>query len=88
MVVTGVLLCPSLGQQQASLGNATFASVQRGGIGIALNIEHLEPLTNAPADVAAARYGLEKNLGWFADPLFFGVCVYVCVCVSVCVSVC
>jgi len=29
-------------------------------------------LTNSTVDVAAANYGLEKNLGWFADPLFFG----------------
>jgi hypothetical protein len=34
--------------------------------------QHLEPLTDAAEDVAAADYGIEKNLGWFADPLFFG----------------
>ncbi|WIA44472.1 hypothetical protein OEZ86_007218 [Tetradesmus obliquus] len=57
---------------QAKLENATFADAARGKVGIALNIEYLEPLTEAKEDVAAANYGLEKNLGWFADPLFFG----------------
>lgn len=57
---------------QAKLANASFAEAQKGKVGIALNIEYLEPLTEAPEDVNAANYGLEKNLGWFADPLFFG----------------
>uniref|UniRef100_A0A383WHZ0 beta-glucosidase n=1 Tax=Tetradesmus obliquus TaxID=3088 RepID=A0A383WHZ0_TETOB len=57
---------------QAKLDNVTFADAARGKVGIALNIEYLEPLTEAKEDVAAANYGLEKNLGWFADPLFFG----------------
>eukprot|EP00878_Enallax_costatus_P009751 GHUV01010184.1.p1 GENE.GHUV01010184.1~~GHUV01010184.1.p1 ORF type:complete len:541 (+),score=93.23 GHUV01010184.1:583-2205(+) len=57
---------------QPSLDGKTYAEVQKGKIGIALNIEYLEPLTQAPEDVAAAAMGLEKNLGWYADPLFFG----------------
>eukprot|EP00879_Flechtneria_rotunda_P008056 GHRR01008439.1.p1 GENE.GHRR01008439.1~~GHRR01008439.1.p1 ORF type:complete len:521 (+),score=119.18 GHRR01008439.1:997-2559(+) len=57
---------------QLQLGGLTYAQAQKGKIGIALNIEWLEPLTSKPADVVAAKYGIEKNLGWFADPLYFG----------------
>lgn len=57
---------------QEHLGGKSYCDVQDGKIGIALNIEYLAPLTSNPVDVAAANYGLEKNLGWFADPLFFG----------------
>lgn len=48
--------------------------LQAGKIGIALNIEWLEPLTDSPVDKAAATTGVEGALGWFADPLFFGEC--------------
>lgn len=41
-------------------------------MGIALNIEYLEPLTDSAVDKAAASTGIEGALGWFADPLFFG----------------
>jgi hypothetical protein len=41
-------------------------------MGIALNIEYLEPQTDSAVDVAAAKTGIEGALGWFADPLFFG----------------
>jgi len=46
--------------------------LQNGKIGIALNIEYLEPFKDSPVDKAAATTGLEGALGWFADPLFFG----------------
>lgn len=46
--------------------------LQGGKLGIALNIEYLEPWTDSPLDKAAAQTGLESALGWFADPLFFG----------------
>lgn len=46
--------------------------LQAGKIGIALNIEYLEPWTESAVDKAAATTGLEAALGWFADPLFFG----------------
>lgn len=46
--------------------------LQAGKIGIALNIEYLEPWTDSAVDKAAATTGLEAALGWFADPLFFG----------------
>jgi hypothetical protein len=50
----------------------------QGKIGIALNIEWLEPLDASSAtDRAAAATGVEGALGWFADPLFFGECVCV-----------
>jgi beta-glucosidase/6-phospho-beta-glucosidase/beta-galactosidase len=50
---------------------------QGGKMGIALNIEYLEPQTEGPVDVAAAKTGIEGALGWFADPLFFGKLVLV-----------
>jgi beta-glucosidase/6-phospho-beta-glucosidase/beta-galactosidase len=43
-----------------------------GKMGIALNIEYLQPFTDSELDRAAAQTGLEAALGWFADPLFFG----------------
>lgn len=46
--------------------------VQNGKMGIALNIEYLQPWTDSAVDKAAAVTGLESALGWFADPLWFG----------------
>jgi beta-glucosidase/6-phospho-beta-glucosidase/beta-galactosidase len=63
--------------------------LQAGKIGIALNIEYLEPWTDSPVDKAAAQTGLEGALGWFADPLFFGepdCCSAVCTCAPVAAS--
>lgn len=58
--------------------------LQAGKIGIALNIEYLEPWTDSPVDKAAAQTGLEGALGWFADPLFFGEPHLVDVCATTC----
>jgi hypothetical protein len=63
---------------QAHLGGKSYGDAHNGKVGIALNIEYLAPLTNSSVDVAAANYGLEKNLGWFADPIFFGMCCRQC----------
>ncbi len=45
---------------------------QGGQIGLALNCDWREPLTDSPEDKAAAQRALEFYLGWFADPIFLG----------------
>lgn len=45
---------------------------QNGKISIPLNCDWREPLTDNPADVAAAKRALEFYLGWFADPIYNG----------------
>jgi len=45
---------------------------QQGQISLALNCDWREPLTQSPADQAAAQRALEFFLGWFADPIFLG----------------
>ncbi len=41
-------------------------------IGLALNCDWREPLTDRPEDFEAAQRSLEFYLGWFADPIFLG----------------
>jgi len=43
-----------------------------GDIGITLNCDWAEPASESPQDVAAAQRNLEWQLGWFADPIWFG----------------
>ncbi len=45
---------------------------QQGEIGITNNCDWREPLTDSPADIAAAKRSLEFFIGWFADPIYFG----------------
>lgn len=49
-----------------------FKAKQKGIIGITLNMDWREPLTDKPEDKAAARRGLDWELGWFADPIWKG----------------
>lgn len=49
-----------------------FQSQQNGKIGLTCNSDWREPLTDSPADQAAAQRSLEFFLGWFADPVHFG----------------
>ena len=49
-----------------------FQSQQGGQIGITNNCDWREPLTDSPADAAAAQRSLEFFLGWFTDPIYFG----------------
>lgn len=49
-----------------------FQPHQGGRIGITNNCDWREPLTDSPADKAAAQRALEFFLGWFADPIHFG----------------
>jgi beta-glucosidase len=39
---------------------------------MAFDVIWFEPMTNARVDVEAAKRGQEFQLGWFADPFFFG----------------
>jgi len=45
---------------------------QRGQIALSNNCDWREPLSEHPADKAAAQRSLEFFLGWFADPVYFG----------------
>ncbi len=49
-----------------------YQPVQRGEIGITNNCDWREPLTDSPADQAAAQRALEFFLAWFADPILRG----------------
>ena len=48
------------------------AAAHGGQIGITNNCDWREPLTAAPADIAAAERAVEWWLGWFADPIWRG----------------
>ncbi|KAL3696211.1 hypothetical protein R1sor_010287 [Riccia sorocarpa] len=61
------------------LAHATAAKIYRqkyqgldGKIGIALDIQGYEPLTDAPEDIEAANTAMAFRGGWFMDPLTFG----------------
>jgi beta-glucosidase len=49
-----------------------YQTVQKGRIGIPLNCDWREPLTDKKEDIEAAQRALEFYLGWFADPIFLG----------------
>lgn len=49
-----------------------YQTAQGGKIGITNNCDWREPLTDSPADRAAAERALEFFLGWFADPIYKG----------------
>ncbi|MBK6814113.1 MAG: beta-glucosidase [Saprospiraceae bacterium] len=49
-----------------------YQSTQHGRIGITNNCDWREPLTESPADKAAAERALEFFLAWFADPIYKG----------------
>ena len=49
-----------------------YQSQQKGKIGITNNCDWREPLTESPADHAAAERALEFFLAWFADPIYKG----------------
>ncbi|MCO5614542.1 hypothetical protein L7F22_068825 [Adiantum nelumboides] len=52
--------------------NTKFRAQQKGKVGIALDSEWGEPLTNSQEDREAAQRHLEFQLGWFLDPIYFG----------------
>lgn len=52
--------------------NKKYKEKQGGIIGITVDCEWAEPLTDSLEDKDAAQRRLEFQLGWFLDPLFFG----------------
>lgn len=54
------------------LYRAKYQSVQKGIIGITVNQDWAEPLTNTVDDLNAAERRRLFQLGWFTDPLYFG----------------
>mmetsp|Transcript_83725 Transcript_83725/g.175142 ORF Transcript_83725/g.175142 Transcript_83725/m.175142 type:complete len:513 (-) Transcript_83725:297-1835(-) len=49
-----------------------FQAKQLGQIGITLNMDWREALTDSAEDAAAAQRALDWSLGWFADPIWKG----------------
>ncbi|KAL6842246.1 hypothetical protein ACP4OV_027894 [Aristida adscensionis] len=49
-----------------------YKAEQNGQLGIAFDVIWYEPMSNSTADVEAAKRAQEFQLGWFADPFFFG----------------
>ncbi|KAH7427249.1 hypothetical protein KP509_10G035600 [Ceratopteris richardii] len=52
--------------------NKKFRAQQGGKIGMALDAEWGEPLTDSVEDKEAAERHLEFQLGWFLDPIYYG----------------
>ncbi len=52
--------------------NLKYRTSQKGKVGITLNIQWSEPLTNSAADIQAAERNLEFQGAWYADPIYFG----------------
>jgi beta-glucosidase len=56
-----------------SAGSAGTGSVESSGvIGLVVNQDWAEPLTNTAADQAAAERRRQFQIGWFLDPIFLG----------------
>ncbi|KAK3150857.1 hypothetical protein QOZ80_3AG0238660 [Eleusine coracana subsp. coracana] len=49
-----------------------YKATQNGQLGIAFDVMWFEPMTNTTIDIEAAKRAQEFQLGWFADPFFFG----------------
>jgi beta-glucosidase len=49
-----------------------YQVAQQGRIGIVLNQDWAEPLTDDPLDISAAERHNEFTMSWFADPIVFG----------------
>lgn len=71
---------PYIAAHNALLAHATAVDIykkkykekQGGVIGITVDGEYAEPLTDTVTDKDAAQRRMEFQLGWFLDPLFFG----------------
>lgn len=48
----------------------SYKEEQKGVIGITLNAEWWEPVSDDPRDVEPANHAIEFSLGWFADPVY------------------
>eukprot|EP00897_Mesotaenium_endlicherianum_P009488 jgi/Mesen1/8568/ME000497S07982 len=51
---------------------ANYQKQQCGRIGITLDTQYNYPVTDSPADIAAAERGIIFAFGWFADPIWTG----------------
>ncbi|KAL6622973.1 hypothetical protein ACP70R_032852 [Stipagrostis hirtigluma subsp. patula] len=49
-----------------------YKAKQNGQLGISFDVIWYEPMSNSTADVEATKRAQEFQLGWFADPFFFG----------------
>ncbi|KAL6659120.1 hypothetical protein ACP70R_003160 [Stipagrostis hirtigluma subsp. patula] len=49
-----------------------YKAKQNGQLGISFDVIWCEPMSNSTADVEATKRAQEFQLGWFADPFFFG----------------
>ncbi|TKV97466.1 hypothetical protein SEVIR_9G496400v4 [Setaria viridis] len=49
-----------------------YKATQNGQLGIAFDVIWYEPMTNSTIDIEATKRAQEFQLGWFADPFFFG----------------
>ncbi|CAM9341490.1 unnamed protein product, partial [Chrysoparadoxa australica] len=56
----------------AELFNTKYKPLHGGNIGIVLNADWSEPLTDLEQDIQAAELFMEGHLGWFADPAYKG----------------
>ncbi|KIW12739.1 hypothetical protein PV08_07925 [Exophiala spinifera] len=64
-----ILLCHS---DIVRLYRSEFQQKQNGLISIALNSEWVEPINDDPRAVKDAKLAIERDFGWFADPIFLG----------------
>uniref|UniRef100_R7W3T9 Beta-glucosidase 6 n=1 Tax=Aegilops tauschii TaxID=37682 RepID=R7W3T9_AEGTA len=49
-----------------------YKAAQNGELGMAFDVMWYEPMSSAAIDVEATKRAQEFQLGWFADPFFFG----------------
>ncbi|TVU47945.1 hypothetical protein EJB05_07563 [Eragrostis curvula] len=63
---------PGPGRQILRMAKQADSATQNGQLGIAFDVMWFEPMTNTTIDIEAAKRAQEFQLGWFADPFFFG----------------
>ncbi|KAI7725119.1 hypothetical protein M8C21_005151 [Ambrosia artemisiifolia] len=58
--------------EAVSIYKTKFQDLQGGEIGLVVDCEWAEALTDNEEDIAAAARRIDFQLGWFLDPIFFG----------------
>ncbi|KAJ0640846.1 putative beta-glucosidase [Helianthus annuus] len=58
--------------EAVSIYRTKFKDLQGGEIGLVVDCEWAEALTDKEEDIAAAARHVDFQLGWFLDPIFFG----------------
>ncbi|KAI7725106.1 hypothetical protein M8C21_026477 [Ambrosia artemisiifolia] len=58
--------------EAVSIYKTKFQDLQGGEIGLVVDCEWAEALTDKEEDIAAAARRIDFQLGWFLDPIFFG----------------